>query len=148
MSTGDRHQFTHSAVTRWTVTAVAAVGSAGLAGYVFLVDPNNPTNAYPKCPLKALTGLDCPGCGGLRATHSLLHGDLVGAMHHNVLALIIVPVMAFFLVRAVLKFWDVELPDLRWPTWSRWALPAFLLAFTVLRNIPNQPLYYFNSFSA
>ncbi len=78
----------------------------------------------------------------------MLHGDLVGATHHNVLAFVIVPVMAFFLLRRVLTLWGVETRGLTIPAWSRWALPAALLVFTVFRNIPNQPLYYFNSFSA
>ena len=74
------------------------------AAYVGLVDPNAPGH-YPLCPTKALTGLDCPGCGGLRACHSLVTGDLVGALDHNafvVLVLLPLAVVAWvlWLVRA------------------------------------------------
>lgn len=135
----------HSPKERLLLTAGAVVGTAGIAGYMYLVDPNNPDNAYPKCPLKALTGVDCPGCGGLRSVHSMLHGDLMGAIHHNILALIIVPLMLYLLVRWVLSLYGKELPRVRVPYWARWAIPVAVLAFAVVRNIPGQPLYFFNS---
>ena len=38
---------------------------------------------YPKCPTKTLLGLDCAFCGGLRAVHMIMHGDLSGSMEMN-----------------------------------------------------------------
>ncbi len=118
---------------------------AGLAGYLYLVDPNNPASAYPQCPMKALTGLDCPGCGGLRATHSLVHGDIVGALHHNVVAFVIIPVIAYMIVRWVFGLWGRELPAMRLPRWSGWAIPVAMIVFSIVRNIPNTPFYALNS---
>jgi hypothetical protein len=68
-----------SRLTRW-LCASGAVGlcAAGL-GFVYLVDPNPADNPYPRCLLKVATGIDCPGCGGTRALHALLHGDVAGA---------------------------------------------------------------------
>ena len=40
------------------------------------------------CPFRALTGWDCPLCGGTRMGAALLHGDLVVAFLANPLALI------------------------------------------------------------
>ena len=34
------------------------------------------------CPAKALTGMDCPGCGAQRALADLLRGDLAAAWGH------------------------------------------------------------------
>lgn len=34
------------------------------------------------CPAKALTGMDCPGCGAQRAVSDLLRGDLSAAWGH------------------------------------------------------------------
>lgn len=52
--------------------------------YAFL-DPEDPDvgRFFPKCPIKLITGLQCPACGIQRAAHSLLHGDLIGALSHN-----------------------------------------------------------------
>ncbi len=135
-------------VARWVATGTTAVTCAGLAGYLYLVDPNNPTNAYPQCPLKQLTGIDCPGCGGLRATNSMVHGDIAGVIDHNILALVIVPLIAYLITRWVLGLFGKQLPALRLPPWSRYVIPVVVIAFTVVRNIPNTPLYYFNSASA
>ncbi len=38
---------------------------------------------FPKCPVKLLTGLQCPSCGIQRATFALLHGDIPGALRQN-----------------------------------------------------------------
>ena len=37
----------------------------------------------------AMTGLWCPGCGGLRAVHDLTHGHLVTALHENALVVLL-----------------------------------------------------------
>jgi hypothetical protein len=67
-----------------------AVGGAALLGVAYLgvVDPNEPGH-YPLCPTQALLGVDCPGCGGLRCVHALTRGDVVGALDHNALAVLV-----------------------------------------------------------
>ncbi|MGW2487802.1 DUF2752 domain-containing protein [Streptomyces sp. NPDC001606] len=108
---------------------------AGASAYVGAVDPNEPGH-YPVCPLYALTGLYCPGCGGLRSAHAVVHGDLAAALHDNAFAVAAYP--AFALLWAV---WVVRAvrgrpfrPGLR-PA-QVWALCALLLVFTVVRNLP------------
>ncbi|MFJ9296076.1 DUF2752 domain-containing protein [Streptomyces asoensis] len=103
--------------------------------YVGTVDPNEPGH-YPVCPLLRLTGLYCPGCGGLRSAHAFVHGDLVTALHDNA------PAVAAYLGFAVLwTVWVVRAargrPVRLEPGAVRlWALGAFLLVFTVVRNLP------------
>ncbi|MEU5277556.1 DUF2752 domain-containing protein [Streptomyces asoensis] len=103
--------------------------------YVGTVDPNEPGH-YPVCPLLRLTGLYCPGCGGLRSAHAFVHGDLVTALHDNA------PAVAAYLGFAVLwTVWVVRAvrgrPVRLEPGAARlWALGAFLLVFTVVRNLP------------
>src|SRR5690606_38750821 len=64
---------------------LAGVAAAlGATAYVGLVDPSD-GGAYPLCPSRFVLGLDCPACGGLRGTHDLLNGDVVGALDHNLL---------------------------------------------------------------
>nr|WP_302477641.1 DUF2752 domain-containing protein [Aeromicrobium stalagmiti] len=47
----------------------------------------------------AVTGLPCPGCGGLRAVNDLTRGDVVGALSSNALAvgLVVVLVVSWLL---------------------------------------------------
>lgn len=39
----------------------------------------------PGCTFRRITGIACPGCGGTRAARALLHGDIMGAVQHNLL---------------------------------------------------------------
>ncbi|MFJ2115113.1 DUF2752 domain-containing protein, partial [Streptomyces sp. NPDC087850] len=55
--------------------------------YVGLVDPNE-SGHYPVCPMYALTGLYCPGCGGLRSAHAIAHGEVATALGDNALAVV------------------------------------------------------------
>ncbi len=51
--------------------------------YVFI----NPSEVdfLPKCPLFAITGIFCPGCGSQRATHQLLNFNFSGVLNQNIL---------------------------------------------------------------
>jgi hypothetical protein len=40
------------------------------------------------CPFRAMTGWDCPLCGGTRMGAALLHGDVLAAFAYNPVALI------------------------------------------------------------
>jgi len=115
--------------------AILAVVAAAFA-YVAAVDPNEPGH-YPACPLLRVTGLYCPGCGGLRSAHALAHGDLATALTDNVLA------VAGFLAFAVLwTVWVVRSltgrpPRVELGAVPLWAGGALLLVFTVVRNLPS-----------
>ncbi|MFE4910035.1 DUF2752 domain-containing protein [Streptomyces sp. NPDC056652] len=110
-------------------------GVAAAFTYVGLVDPNE-TGHYPVCPLYALTGLLCFGCGGLRSAHAVAHGDWLTALGDNALATVGYPLFAVlwvvWLVRAR-KGLPVAL-TLR-PVWW-WVLGGVILAFSVIRNVP------------
>lgn len=68
--------------------ATTALGAAVLL-YAWWADPGR-TVGYLPCTFHWLTGLHCPGCGGQRALHALLHGKLVEAVQLNALAVLIV----------------------------------------------------------
>lgn len=113
----------------------AGLAFVAAAGYVALVDPNE-AGHYPTCPMKAWTGLSCPGCGSLRALHALTHGDLSTAVSHNVLAVVALPV----LVAAWLAWTRRAATGRRrtWvvPVWAIRLLVAVIAAFFVARNWP------------
>ncbi|MFE9672766.1 DUF2752 domain-containing protein [Streptomyces sp. NPDC006259] len=120
---------------RLAVPAGILAAVVGAFAYVAAVDPNEPGH-YPVCPLWRVTGLYCPGCGGLRSAHAFAHGDLVAALHANAMA------VAAYAVFAVLwTVWVVRVTRGRpvrvdpGPA-PLWTLGVLLLAFTVLRNLP------------
>jgi hypothetical protein len=98
----------------------------------------NPTEHpfYPRCWLYAVTGWQCPGCGGLRATHQLLHGNLAAAWMLNPLAVLLTPAgawMAWRWTTAIPRAESVRLPDvgLRGVI----LLMIGLLVYGILRNL-------------
>ena len=71
-----------------------AVGMAGAATATLLhVRDPHVDGAYGYCPFLELTGRPCPGCGGLRAVSALTHGDVVGALSSNLLAVGLVAIL-------------------------------------------------------
>jgi hypothetical protein len=113
---------------------VGAVGALATA-YVAWQDPNG-DGAYPLCPTFSLFGIDCPGCGGLRATHALTRGDLAAAVDHNLVITLVVPLAALLWGLWLLRSLGVRTPSLPVPSprvW--WVLGALLLVFTVARNL-------------
>lgn len=114
------------------MTGAALVAATTL----YAIDPNQPGH-YPTCPFLAVTGLYCPGCGSLRATHDLLHGDLAGALARNPLAVLAVPYLVLAFVTFVMRSTGRPAPrSTSLPAWVIWLLLAAVLAFTVLRNLP------------
>lgn len=118
---------------------LAAAGGLAACAYVYAFDPSEPGH-FPPCPLKALTGLDCPLCGGLRATHSLLHGDAAAAMDHNALTtLFVLPVTMVLLIAWTVQRWRGKPFDVRLPQPVTVALVLAVAVFTVVRNVPGMP---------
>lgn len=66
---------------------------AGALAYIGSNDPHRPGSLFPPCPFRLLTGWYCPGCGGLRMTYDLLHGDLPAALADNAFLLIGLPLL-------------------------------------------------------
>ena len=107
---------------------------AGSLAYVGLGDPHRPGFLFPACPFKALTGWNCPGCGGLRMTHDVLHGDFAAAVVDNVFVLVGLPLLAAWL----LVRWRRGQPLMPKPAIVVIAVAA--ITWTVVRNLPGFPL--------
>lgn len=65
---------------------LAGVGAAWLTASALRLGDKGPT----PCPWRTLTGLDCPFCGATRAAASLAHGDVIGALDHNALFVLVI----------------------------------------------------------
>ena len=127
--------------TRWQrIRGLVGMLAALAAGVLLLrqIDPHEP-GVYPVCPTKVFTGVDCPGCGGLRATNELAHGDVAAAVDDNALVVLAVPLAAWLFGRAFYFAWTGRTPDPMPAKRARWitiAVIVVLTVFTVVRNLP------------
>ncbi|MFD4632200.1 DUF2752 domain-containing protein [Streptomyces sp. NPDC058284] len=124
-----------AALTRLLVPAGVLASVLGAFAYVGAVDPNEPGH-YPACPLLRLTGIWCPGCGGLRSAHAVAHGDLAAALGANALA-----VAGYVLFAVVWTAWvlgAVRGRPLRINAGplQLWGFGVLVTLFTVVRNLP------------
>jgi hypothetical protein len=116
-----------------------------LAGGLALSAVLTTTGVGVPCPFLALTGWQCPLCGGTRMGSALLRGDLAAALSANPVALVAVVVLALLTV-----VWTVELvggPAVRLPEplarrlrrvpAAVWLVAAgtAAVAYAVLRNL-------------
>ncbi|CAG0939879.1 hypothetical protein BROC_00824 [Candidatus Brocadiaceae bacterium] len=103
---------------------------------LFLFDPSSET-VYLPCWFYEVTGWYCPGCGGLRGTHDILHGDFLQALKSNLLLVVSLPLISYFAVSRILFIARGKgLPEIQAPPWLVWLAVLFVIGFTVLRNIP------------
>jgi hypothetical protein len=126
---------------------LAAVALAVCFGLIvlFLIDPARSTFArgptlFPPCPLHAITGLYCPGCGTLRALHQLLHGNLWAAFRLNPLMVCSLPLVAYWCLSELMR--EVSgwrRPRLFLPAAWIWVLLGVIVLFGIVRNIPSYP---------
>lgn len=66
-----------------------------------LYDPSS--HAWmPKCPVKLITGLQCPGCGMQRFLHAMLQGHVREAFSYNYFLIPVLPYLSLFLVRELM----------------------------------------------
>ena len=124
---------------RLVAPVVTAVVVLAATTYIRFVDPNVP-GRYPVCPTKLLLGIDCPGCGGLRATHDLACGDIAGAFDNNALFVILVPFLLAGWGVWMYRAWTGKSPA---PTPRRtrlasvlpWVVICLGLGFMIVRNL-------------
>jgi hypothetical protein len=120
----------------WNKRIVIITAVVFIALLYFFADAR--THALPKCPFHSVTHLYCPGCGSQRALSALLHGNLIDAFHDNVLMVLFLPLLLYWLLvsfrfngkRKVLLFYNVLFVRL---------VLIVVLCFWLLRNIPVYP---------
>lgn len=115
--------------------AAAAVAFASAA--LRLRDPHQ-HGSWGLCPFKALTGWNCPGCGGLRAVNDLTHGRLDAAVHSNLLFVGLLPLILIGWAFWVRHRWTSTepMPSPASARYLGYVLAAVAIGFTVVRNTP------------
>ena len=117
------------------LAAISFLSLAAAGAILFFFDPAH-YDFYPSCIFRSITGLNCPGCGSLRAIHELLHGDIIAAARLNLLLVLSVPVGLWLATQrgvAWLRGEPVSL-DIN-PAWL-WTFVGVAVVFTVVRNLP------------
>lgn len=127
---------THTLVTaRRAWLALGLVAAVAGVAVLFAFNPAE-SRFYPLCYLHLTTGLLCPGCGGLRAMHQLLHGHLAEAFRFNPLLVLALPVAVGLAARAALRRWRGQPAASHiHPAWL-WIGVAAVSLFGILRNLP------------
>ena len=117
-------------------TAVALVAAVTL---LYFYEPTT-AGFFPVCALHAMTGLDCPGCGGLRAVHQLSHGNIAAAWHFNPLFVALLPLAFWLGFRELVRIvTGRQLPGFVTRPIMGWVLIGVALVFGIVRNIPGFP---------
>ena len=81
---------------------VGILAGISLLAVLFLFDPA--TNSfYPPCLFQTFLGVQCPGCGSLRAAHQLLHGSFQQAWALNPTLMIVGPLAAALTLFTLLR---------------------------------------------
>ena len=81
---GNQTDINEPSVAERSLALVGATAMVAGAGVVAYFDPTK-AGFFPVCPLYALTGFACPGCGLTRGFHALFHGDVLTALDYNAL---------------------------------------------------------------
>lgn len=123
---------------KWIILVV----SAGAVMLLFILNPEN-SPLFPRCPLNALTGLYCPGCGSQRAIHSFLHLHFVDAVSYNFLVFPAALLILYHYVHGWLNRklrW--KLPNILYMKNTPWIILAVVVTFWIFRNIPFEPFIW------
>lgn len=120
---------------RGPVATITALAAATVALHVR--DPHV-QHSWGVCPLYALTGVYCPGCGGLRAVNDLTNGHVGAAASSNLLLVVAIPFAVVLLGRWALISWrgsgEAVVPPL--PRSVKVGLLVVVALFWVARNLP------------
>ena len=88
------------------------------------------------CPIHALTGWQCPGCGVSRMCLSLLRGDLAAAWGYNPVILCLLPLLAAVILDCAWRYVRTgQRTPHKWAEVATYLMVAILLAFGVWRNL-------------
>ncbi len=121
----------------WIEALVALLSFSGLVGLALLWN-HKPQGQFffPRCTFHSWTGLQCPGCGGLRATHELLHGNVANAWQFNPLLVAALPLVAWSGLALIVERWrGLRVPHPLGMRHSWMVVMALIVGFGILRNL-------------
>lgn len=94
-------------------------------------------SVVPNCPTNAVLGIDCPGCGSLRAVHHLLNWRFAEAWRHNQMLIALgLPAIGLLLVDLLSTLAVGRRAIMPFGRGVGYALAFILVAWLVARNLP------------
>ena len=97
---------------------------------------------YPLCIFRSLTKFDCPGCGALRATHQILHGNFIAAFKFNPLFTLALPFLLYSCGSLVARdYIKLPLPAIFIKPVFIWFLLGIIIGFGIFRNTLLYPFH-------
>ena len=88
------------------------------------------------CPIKLLTGFDCPGCGITRAIVSLFELNFYQAFRYNMLVIFLLALYIIYLFACLVKYIIKKDYHIKIPNYVYIILIIITILFGILRNIP------------
>jgi hypothetical protein len=114
--------------------AGSLAAAMGVVLFLFVFDPER-VPVYPVCLFHKWTGLNCPGCGSLRAMHQLLHGNVIEALRLNALLVLSIPIFAWIGFRLLRqRVQNIPEPAVR-PLWI-WIYAGIWMVYGIARELP------------
>src|SRR5436189_2633994 len=102
----------------------------------FFIEPKN--GNLPKCFFHELTGFYCPGCGVQRSFHALLNGHILTAIDYNLLFILFLPMIIYFILVFVLGKKHSSSSFIYKPFFSM-MIVIVIISFWIFINIPVTP---------
>lgn len=129
--------------SRWRGLRAPLGWAAGLGlalAALALRDPHQPWS-WGVCPFLWVTGHQCPLCGGLRAVHDLLQGDIGAALGSNPLVVLALPLAVGVWIAWCRARWRGrgDEPPPGWAPRSLWVGALVALVFGVVRDLGGVP---------
>ena len=113
--------------------SILIIAAGAILLLYFFVEPKN--GILPKCFFHELTGLYCPGCGVQRSFHALLNGHVLTAIDYNLLFILFLPLIIYFILAVVLGKKHPSSSFIYKPVFS-FTVVIVVVSFWVARNIP------------
>ncbi|WP_099466766.1 DUF2752 domain-containing protein [Konateibacter massiliensis] len=115
----------------WAILAVSVL--------ILVLLPFSPINYrlfLLPCPIYTLTGIYCPGCGGTRSVHALLHGSFLSSFRYNPIVLYCGAIYAWYMISNTIEYVSKHKIKIgmKYRDIYLWIGLGILLAFFVLRN--------------
>ena len=120
---------------KYTIITITIALLGGIYSYL---DPSKYI-IMPKCPVKLLTTLDCPGCGFQRALYATFHGNFKEAISYNLFLLVAIPIICFWCLNGIfienIANYHINCLLIRVNRWIIYFYIVSYLLWFVIRNV-------------